>query len=91
MADSVVNSEDRDAREILHVILRPHRSLSPTGFWILMGVLAGVSFSAGTVFWLLGAWPVIGFMGLDVALTWRWSTSPSKRAMRARTNTSACT
>jgi uncharacterized membrane protein len=70
MADSDVSTEDRDAREILHVVLRPHRSLSPTGFWIVMGVLAGVSFSAGTVFWWLGAWPVIGFMGLDVALVY---------------------
>jgi uncharacterized membrane protein len=59
-----------DARPILHVVLRPHRSLSPTGFWIVMGILAGVSFTAGTVFWWLGAWPVIGFMGLDVALVY---------------------
>jgi uncharacterized membrane protein len=64
------DSADGDGREILHVILRPHRSLSPTGFWIVMGLLAGVSFSAGTVFWWLGAWPVIGFMGLDVALVY---------------------
>jgi uncharacterized membrane protein len=70
MADSDASSEDRDTSEILHVVLRPHRSLSPTGFWIVMGVLAGVSFSAGTVFWWLGAWPVIGFMGLDVALVY---------------------
>ena len=62
--------DDAGAREILHVILRPHRSLSPTGFWVVMGVLAGVSFAAGTVFWWMGAWPVIGFMGLDVALVY---------------------
>ena len=27
-----------------------------------------VSFTAGIVFWLMGAWPVFGFLGLDVLL-----------------------
>lgn len=52
----------------LDLILRPHRSLSPRGFWLLMGLLAGVSFAAGVVFWWVGAWPVVGFLGLDVVL-----------------------
>lgn len=72
--------DDRDAREILHVVLRPHRSLSPAGFWILMGLLSGVSFAAGTVFWWLGAWPVIGFLGLDVALVYVAFTASYARA-----------
>ncbi len=50
------------------VVLQPHRSLSPTGFYFLMGAIAAVSFSAGLAFALLGAWPVFGFFGLDVAL-----------------------
>ncbi|MDZ5646729.1 DUF2244 domain-containing protein [Nitrospirillum sp. BR 11828] len=50
----------------LSVILRPHRSLSPMGFRILMGVVAAVSFGVGLVFYLRGAWPVIGFCGVDV-------------------------
>jgi uncharacterized membrane protein len=57
-----------DAPVFLDAVLTPHRSLSPRGFAILMATLAGVSFVAGTVFWLIGAWPVIGFFGLDVAL-----------------------
>ncbi|NNE22130.1 MAG: DUF2244 domain-containing protein [Rhizobiales bacterium] len=48
--------------------LVPHRSLSPTGFTILMAIVAGVSFIAGVVFLMIGAWPVVGFFGLDVAL-----------------------
>lgn len=52
----------------LDLVLRPHRSLSPRGFWLLMGLLAGVSFVAGMVFWWVGAWPVVGFLGLDVVL-----------------------
>lgn len=35
---------------------------------VLMGAVCMVSFGTGLFFYLLGAWPVIGFMGLDVAL-----------------------
>ncbi len=50
--------------------LRPHRSLSPRGFLLLMIVVAAVAFLAGLVFFLIGAWPVVGFLGLDVALVY---------------------
>ena len=46
--------------------LTPHRSLNRTGFLVLMGFLTVVSFAAGLVFTLMGAWPVFGFFGLDV-------------------------
>ena len=49
-------------------VLYPHRSLSRTGFWIMMGVVSALSFAAGTVFTVLGAWPVLGFFGLDIVL-----------------------
>ena len=46
--------------------LRPHRSLTPRQFrWLLTGI-AGVSTVATVPFVLMGAWPVAGFMGLDV-------------------------
>jgi uncharacterized membrane protein len=50
--------------------LSPHRSLSSMGFAIVMGVLATVSFAVGVSFLMMGAWPVFGFFGLDVALVW---------------------
>lgn len=46
--------------------LRPHRSLSPHGFAVLMAAVGGVCFIFGSVFLWLGAWPVCGFLGLDV-------------------------
>jgi uncharacterized membrane protein len=49
-------------------VLTPHRSLGPKGFMILMAAVCVVSFATGLLFYLLGAWPVIGFMGLDVLL-----------------------
>ncbi len=50
--------------------LTPHRSLSREGFVILMSVIAGFNFAGGMFFYSIGAWPVMGFMGLDVALVW---------------------
>lgn len=50
------------------VELRPHRSLSPLGFWLLMSAVSAVCFTAGVAFVAMGAWPVFGFLGLDVAL-----------------------
>jgi uncharacterized membrane protein len=58
--------------------LVPHNSLSPTGFVIVMGIIAGVSFVTGLFFFLLGAWPVIGFLGLDVAVMY-WAFKRSFR------------
>lgn len=48
--------------------LSPYRSLSPVGFNLLMIAIVGVSFVAGLAFWLMGAWPVVGFFGLDILL-----------------------
>src|SRR3546814_15540041 len=48
--------------------LRPHRSLSPRGFLLLMALICAISFTGGLFFYLMGAWPVIGFMGADVLL-----------------------
>lgn len=58
---------DRDP-VIFDARLSPHRSLSPRGFGILLMVVCAVGLAAGLVFLLVGAWPVVGFLGLDVAL-----------------------
>lgn len=51
-------------------VLTPHRSLSPRGFLILMSAFGAVSFATGLVFASVGAWPVLGFFGLDVAIVY---------------------
>jgi uncharacterized membrane protein len=48
--------------------LTPYRSLTPRGFMILMILVGAVSFAAGLVFMMIGAWPVMGFFGLDVLI-----------------------
>ncbi|MDA8870139.1 DUF2244 domain-containing protein [Rhizobiaceae bacterium] len=50
--------------------LTPYRSLSQRGFRILMSLVAAVCFGVGTMFWMMGFWPVMGFMGLDVLLVY---------------------
>ena len=35
-----------------------------------MGVLAGLLFLIGLGFFLAGAWPVIGFLGLELLVVW---------------------
>jgi len=61
-------SDQGEAASQFRALLTPHRSLSPTGFMVLMSAVCLVSFGTGLLFYLLGAWPVIGFMGLDVLL-----------------------
>src|SRR3972149_10849107 len=61
-------SASPQAKPPFAAVLTPHRSLSPKGFAVLMTLVCIVSFGPGLLFYLLGAWPVMGFMGLDVAL-----------------------
>ncbi len=50
--------------------LSPHRSLSPGGFkWVIRGAIAA-NLLIGVPMLILGAWPVMGFMGLDIWLLW---------------------
>jgi uncharacterized membrane protein len=53
---------------LFRAVLTPYRSLSPAGFSAVMAVFVFGSFTIGLAFWLLGAWPVVGFCGLDIAL-----------------------
>ena len=48
------------------ITLWPHRSLSQRGFLILVLILGLLAFFIGTAFFLIGAWPVLGFMGLEL-------------------------
>lgn len=47
-----------------------------------MSGISIVSFIAGVAFWLIGAWPVMGFFGLDVLLVY-WAFKANYRSGRA--------
>jgi uncharacterized membrane protein len=53
---------------LFSALLTPHRSLGGVGFIVLMTVIAVVSFAGGVVFYIIGAWPVGFFFGLDAVL-----------------------
>jgi uncharacterized membrane protein len=55
---------------LFSALLTPHRSLGGVGFLVLMAAVAGISFVGGIVFYIVGAWPVIGFLGVDVLLVY---------------------
>jgi uncharacterized membrane protein len=54
--------------KIFAAVITPHRSLGSTGFLILMLCIGALSFACGIMFLLIGAWPVFGFLVLDVLL-----------------------
>jgi uncharacterized membrane protein len=71
-----------DEPALFCALITPHRSLGGAGFLVLMAAIGGVSFAAGIVFLILGAWPVVGFFGLDVVLIY-WAFRINYRAARA--------
>ena len=55
--------------------LRPHRSASERAVRIVTLLVLAISIPTGIVFSLIGAWPVLGFMGLEVIaliVLFRW-------------------
>jgi uncharacterized membrane protein len=71
-----------DEPALFCALITPHRSLGGAGFLVLMAAIGGVSFAAGILFLILGAWPVVGFFGLDVVLIY-WAFRINYRAARA--------
>lgn len=59
-----------------------HRSLDRTGFIILMTAVIVINLIVGVVFTLVGAWPILGFCGLDIALIY-WAFKSNYRDGRA--------
>ena len=53
---------------LFEATLHPHRSLSRNGLAWVMGFVGLVGLAVSIPFLILGAWPIAGFMGLDVAL-----------------------
>src|SRR6202008_264359 len=71
MQDGTIPEGEGSAPTIqFSAILLPHRSLSRKGFLVLMIAIGGVSFVSGAACIIAGAWPVMGFFGLDVLLVY---------------------
>ena len=63
--------DDISGRHVfLEAVLYPYRSLPRRGFVLLMAGLAALSLLCGAICITVGAWPIFGFFGLDVALVY---------------------
>jgi uncharacterized membrane protein len=72
------NDFDLEAAEptLFSALLTPHRSLNRTGFLLVMAAVSVASFAAGIACLMIGAWPVLGFLGLDLlAIYWAFKVN----------------
>lgn len=74
-----VDNEFDHEPALFSATLTPHRSLTRKGFIAVMIAIGGLSFASGIVFLAMGAWPVFGFLGLDVLLVY-WAFRANYRA-----------
>lgn len=71
----------------LDAVLRPHRSLSFTAFRVMLIAVIIANLVAAIVFVANGAFPVAGFLGLDVLALWlafRWNYRAARIAEYVR-------
>jgi len=61
---------ERTDNVIFAARLTPFRSLGTTGFAVMMAFVGITCFGSGVMFYALGAWPIVGFLGLDVLIIW---------------------
>ena len=66
MPDPVETNQDAIEPVLFSTRIRPHRSLTPSQFRLLLVFVALAGAVPTVPFVLMGAWPVAGFMGLDV-------------------------
>ncbi|MEM1105063.1 MAG: DUF2244 domain-containing protein [Pseudomonadota bacterium] len=84
------------ASEIIYMdaVLTPNASLSPRAFKLLMASMIGVGAAASTFYYTLGAWPVLGFFGLDliaIYAAFRFIRRQSREETRVRITADAVT
>jgi uncharacterized membrane protein len=66
---------------IFDLELRPNRSMPHRHFWLMMAGVAVIFLLMGLRFLFLGAWPILPFLLVDLALLW-WAMRASYRSGR---------
>ncbi|PLW76231.1 DUF2244 domain-containing protein [Cohaesibacter celericrescens] len=66
-----------------NAILHPYRSMGRKGFFWIIVCIGGAMLVMSIPFFLLGAWPIIGFAGLDVLLLY-WALRRNCSDARAK-------
>jgi uncharacterized membrane protein len=67
MDDARIDVETTGARSDFSLTVKRNCSISPRALGGLLALVAGVSFGIGVAFALYGAWPILPFVGLEVA------------------------
>jgi len=76
-----------DGRLFMDAVLRPHRSWSLKAFKAMLIAVIAVNVAIAVVFISQGAFPVAGFLGLDVLALWlafRWNYRAAQAAEYVR-------
>ncbi len=64
--ESAADPSQRFERPVFTAVIRPHRSLGPEAFRIVMTLCCIAMVAASLPFVVLGFWPIAGFFGLDI-------------------------
>lgn len=59
-----------NTEEMITITMWPYRSLSVRGFRLVIAFFAIALSGLALGFMLLGAWPVVGFLGLEIGIVW---------------------
>ena len=69
------------ARPLFAATLTPHRSLTRRGYRYVIALACVMASIPGIIFFSMGAWPIVGFLGLDL-LAIGWALAASMRASK---------
>ncbi len=64
--ESLASPIEPEGPLLMDAELRPHRALPVRAFWAVLLVFALANLVLASIFWAQGAYPVAGFLGLDV-------------------------
>ncbi len=83
MAEARHSEAEEDGDPVaLDVTHQPRPSLTRTGFVLFMSGICAAGMATSTAFFMIGAWPIPGFMGLDVLLIYLALRASYRRARR---------
>ena len=74
-------AESGDSETYFNAIVHPYRSMGRAGLIWLLAIVGLVMFAISVHFYLLGAWPIVGFAGVDILLLY-WAFRRSFRDTR---------
>ncbi|GGA37588.1 DUF2244 domain-containing protein [Pelagibacterium lentulum] len=69
-------------KPLFAALLTPHRAMNQRAIRWFIAFAAIMASVPGLIFFAMGAWPIVGFLGLDVLLLY-WALSASRKSGKA--------